>query len=174
MNRDQNGWDQSAATWIAVQGERGDWARQNILDPVMLERVLAKPFKRALDVGCGEGRFCRLLQTHQISAVGIDPTNALIDAARAHDPAGSYELARAEALPFPDASFDLVISYLTLIDIDDFRAAIGEMVRVLEPGGTLLIANLTSFITANTCSTLERTLPLVRFFSCSTSSIWCL
>jgi SAM-dependent methyltransferase len=149
MNQDDNGWDQSAAAWIAEQGDRGDWARQNILDPVMLERVLARPFKRALDVGCGEGRFCRMLQAHQIAAVGIDPTEALLDLARARDPAGRYELARGEALPFADGSFDLVVSYLTLIDIDDFRAAIGEMVRVLEAGGTLLIANLTSFITAN-------------------------
>src|SRR4029077_13489688 len=127
-----NGWDESAAAWIAEQGDRGDWARVNIIDPVMLERVLAKPVRRALDVGCGEGRFCRMLQANGIAVVGIDPTTAFIDAARRRDPAGRYELAQAEALPFPDASFDLVVSYLTLIDIDDFREAIGEMVRVLE------------------------------------------
>src|SRR5690349_5255310 len=133
MTRDENGWEQSAAAWIAEQGEHGDWARQNILDPVMLERVRARAFKRALDVGCGEGRFCRMLQARGISAVGIDPTPALLNVAIARDPAGRYQLAGAEALPFADASFDLVISYLTLIDIHDFRAAIGEMVRVLEP-----------------------------------------
>ena len=51
-------------------------------------------------------------------------------------------------MPFPGASFDLVVSYLTLIDIADFRLALQEMVRVLQPGGTLLIANLNSFVTA--------------------------
>ena len=46
------------------------------------------------------------------------------------------------------ASFDLVVSYLTLVDIADFRTAIGEMTRVLKPGGALLIANLTGFTSA--------------------------
>jgi ubiquinone/menaquinone biosynthesis C-methylase UbiE len=62
------------------------------------------------------------------------------------DPGGDYQLARAEALPFPNASFDLVVSYLTLIDIANFRLALMEMARVLMPAGTLLIANLNSFI----------------------------
>jgi SAM-dependent methyltransferase len=83
-----------------------------------------------------------------IEAVGIDPTAALIEEARRRDPAGRYEIGRAEALPFDRDQFDLVVSYLSLIDIPDFRAAIAEMNRVLKPDGTLLIANLASFVTA--------------------------
>ena len=79
---------------------------------------------------------------------GIDPTPALISAARSRDAAGVYLEAGAERLPFADASFDLVVSYLTLIDVPDYRAAIGEIARVLKPGGALLIANLNSFNTA--------------------------
>ena len=41
-----------------------------------------------------------------------------------------------------------MVSYLTLVDIADFRTAIGEMTRVLKPGGSLLIANLTGFTSA--------------------------
>ncbi len=55
---------------------------------------------------------------------------------------------RAEDLGFSDDSFDLVVSYLSLIDIPDFRAAIAEMARVLQPGGILLIANMQSFASA--------------------------
>ena len=44
------------------------------------------------------------------------------------DPAGDYRLGKAEALAFPPASFDLVVSYLTLIDIPDFRA--GDTLKV--------------------------------------------
>lgn len=142
------GWEQSAQAWIASMGERGDWGREHVLDPVMLGRVQGRGFQRALDVGCGEGRFCRLLQAAGIAATGIDPTRDLLQQAIKRDPSGSYRLARAEALPFAAASFDLVVSYLTLIDIADFRAALGEMSRVLRPGGTLLIANLTSFTSA--------------------------
>jgi SAM-dependent methyltransferase len=144
-----NGWDQSARAWVAAMGERGDWARQHVLDPIMLERVSARRFECALDVGCGEGRFCRMLKGRQIPAVGIDPTADLIAQAKKLDPNGDYHLARAELLPFPDASFDLVISYLTLIDIADFRKAVTEMVRVLKRDGTLLIANVNSFITSS-------------------------
>jgi SAM-dependent methyltransferase len=73
----------------------------------------------------------------------------LLAQARKRDPEGDYQLARAEALPFSDASFDLVVSYLTLIDIANFRVALREMVRVLRLNGTLLIANLNSFITTS-------------------------
>src|SRR5215475_3317718 len=47
-----------------------------------------------------------------------------------------------------EASFDLVVSYLTLFDITDFRLGLQEMVRVLRPNGTPLIANLNSFVTS--------------------------
>jgi SAM-dependent methyltransferase len=63
-------------------------------------------------------------------------------------PEGDYRLGWAEKLDFADGSFDLVVSYVTLVDVTDQRAAISEMARVLRPGGALLIANLTSFSTA--------------------------
>jgi len=142
-----NGWDESAHAWITSMGDHGDWGREHVLDPVMLGRVKIGRFEHALDVGCGEGRFCRALKAKNIPVVGIDPTNDLIEQAKKLDPTGDYQLGRAESLPFSDASFDLVISYLVLIDIPDFRAAMREMARVLRPDGTLLIANLNSFVT---------------------------
>ena len=60
-----NGWDSSAQAWIdsmGEQGERGDWGRQNVLDPVMMAQVGSGRFGNALDVGCGEGCFCRKLK----------------------------------------------------------------------------------------------------------------
>ena len=141
-------WQTSAQAWIAKIGEHGDFGRRYVLDPIMLPRALAQSPKKALDVGCGEGRFCRMLKRHGVDVTGMDPTPALIAAARARDAAGSYLEAKAESLPFEDNTFDLVVSYLTLIDIPDIHAAIPEMARVLNPGGLLLIANLTSFNTA--------------------------
>jgi SAM-dependent methyltransferase len=143
-----NGWELSAQAWIDSVGERGDWAREHVLDPVMVGRVAAGRFSNALDVGCGEGRFCRMLKAAGVIATGIDPTPQLLETARRRDPSGDYRSGRAEQLEFEAASFDVVVSYLTLIDIADFRTAIREMVRVLKPGGSLLIANLTSFTSA--------------------------
>lgn len=146
-----NGWETSAQAWIKSMGEggeRGDWARENVLDPVMLGRVATGRFRRALDVGCGEGRFCRMLKDAGVAAVGIDPTPQLLETARRRDQGGDYRLGQAEQLEFESESFDLVVSYLTFVDIADFRSAIAEIVRVLKPGGSVLIANLTSFTSA--------------------------
>src|SRR5262245_17553475 len=114
----------------------------------MMDRARSLGPRSVLDVGCGEGRFCRMLRAEGVQAIGIDPTEALLDRARSSDPEGDYRTGRAEALEFADERFDLVVSYLSLIDIPDYRAAIDEMHRVLKPGGSLLIANLNGFASA--------------------------
>jgi 2-polyprenyl-3-methyl-5-hydroxy-6-metoxy-1,4-benzoquinol methylase len=81
-----NGWDSSAQAWIDSIGERGDWGRRYVLDPVMMARVANGKFVDALDVGCGEGRFCRMLKAVGVNAIGIDPTPAMLEAARKRDP----------------------------------------------------------------------------------------
>ncbi len=142
------GWNESATAWIAEMGDLGDFGRRFVLDEPMLSRVRRRAHATALDVGCGEGRFCRMLQPLGIRTTGIDPTEALLARAIALDPEGDYRAGLAEDLPFPDQSFDLVVSYLSLIDIAPLGRALSEMARVLRPGGSLLIANLTGFTTA--------------------------
>lgn len=142
-----DGWTESAQAWIVEQGEDGDYGRRAVLDAPMLARIEGRGFARALDVGCGEGRFCRIMQRCGIWTTGVDPTEALVARARQLDPAGDYRIGRAETIA-GDASFDLVVSYLTLIDIADPATAIANMAAALRPGGTLLIANLNSFNTA--------------------------
>ncbi|MEL6522888.1 MAG: class I SAM-dependent methyltransferase [Pseudomonadota bacterium] len=148
MSEDPSGWQQSAQAWIAHLGDAGDRGRQYILDAPMRAAARDSGAKNALDVGCGEGRFCRMLREDGITATGLDPTPALLEAARSRDPEGTYIEGRGEELPFPDQTFDLVVSYLSLIDIPDYQAAIAEMARVLTKGGTLLVGNLNSFVTA--------------------------
>ena len=143
-----NGWESSAQAWIDSLGERGDFGRQFVLDPVMLPLALNAGAKTAIDIGCGEGRFCRMLKQNGVSASGLDPTPTLVARARELDPLGTYLQAGAEQMPLADATFDLVVSYLSLIDIPDISAAISEMVRVLKPGGRLLVAHINAFNTA--------------------------
>lgn len=143
-----DGWKSSADAWIADMGAHGDFGRRYVLDRVMLPAAKAVAGRRALDVGCGEGRFCRMLQAEGFETTGLDPTSALLDAARRADPVGRYVEGVGEQLPFGNGAFDLVASYLSLIDMPDIRAAIPEMARVLAPGGTLLVANLNGFNTA--------------------------
>ncbi|TVT40027.1 class I SAM-dependent methyltransferase, partial [Amycolatopsis rhizosphaerae] len=77
---------------------------------------------------------------HRVTGVDASPT--LIDAARKADPQGDYRMADAADLPFPDASFDLVIAYNSLMDVDDLPGAVREAGRVLAPGGRLVLAVL--------------------------------
>lgn len=143
-----NGWDESASAWIADMGEHGDFGRRYVLDPVLLPLALAQRPRTALDVGCGEGRFCRLLAGRGVEATGLDPTRALVDQARRRDGQGRYLVGEAARLPFGAQSFDLVVSCLSLVDIPEAPPAIAEMARVLRPGGRLLIANSNGFNTA--------------------------
>jgi 2-polyprenyl-3-methyl-5-hydroxy-6-metoxy-1,4-benzoquinol methylase len=126
------GWDDSAAAWLREMGENGDYGRRYVLDAPMLERIAGRGFETALDVGCGEGRFCRVMQAHGIRTVGVDPTELLIESARRRDPAGDYRLGPAETLDVPAASFDLVVSYLSLVDIPDVAQAAANMVAALR------------------------------------------
>lgn len=143
-----NGWDESAAAWIADMGETGDFSRYAVLDPHLLTLLPEVTGWRVLDVGCGEGRYCRALRARGAHPVGLDPTEALVTHARNRDPEGEYHLGRAEALPFPDGSFDLVLNYLSLVDTPDFRSAIREHARVCRPGGQVLLVNIANFSSA--------------------------
>ncbi len=145
---ESGGWDQSAPAWLEVQRDGGDFGRRFVLDAPMLARIRGRGFRTALDVGCGEGRFCRLMQAEGLMTVGVDPTVAFIERARVCDPAGDYRIDRAETLDVAPGSFDVVVSYLSFVDIPDLATAAANMVEALRPGGTLLIANLTSFNTA--------------------------
>ena len=87
------------------------------------------------------------MQRAGIRTTGVDPTEALLARAMELDPQGDYRLGRAETMDF-GAEFDLVVSYLSLIDMPDLAGSVARMVAALRPGGTLLIANLTSFNTA--------------------------
>ena len=142
------GWDGSAAAWIAIQGDSGDFGRVHVLDAPIMALVDELAPARVLDVGCGEGRFCRMLAQRGIDATGIDPAAALIAQALALHPQGDYRVAPAETMLVADAGYDMAVCYLSLIDMPDLDAALARIVAAIRPGGHLLIANLTSFNTA--------------------------
>ena len=92
-----------------------------------------------LEMGCGEGRVARDLAARGHRVVGVDVSPTLIAAASDADAAGRYLLADAARLPFPDGSFDLVVAYNSLMDLDDLAAAVAETARVLTPTGVFAV-----------------------------------
>jgi SAM-dependent methyltransferase len=139
------GWDGVAEQWIAGQGDSGDQSRRMILDPC-LDPILLPHIdgKKVLDVGCGEGRYCRKLAASGAIVTGIDPVERFIDRARSLDPESSYILGGGESLPFESGEFNAVLTYLTLVDILDYKTAIAEMCRVLAPGGRLFMVTVSN------------------------------
>jgi SAM-dependent methyltransferase len=147
MSRQRDsGWDESAAAWLRFADI--DPNRLGVLDAPMLALSGDVRGSSVIDIGCGEGRFARMLASRGARIVGVDPTRRLVHAARDRHREGRYVVAGAEALPFRTGSFDLAVLYLVLIDIPDHSAAISEASRVLAPNGRLLIANLNPFVTA--------------------------
>jgi len=140
------GWIASARAYIEFQ-DGGDPSRVVLLDPLMLRLCGPVVGKRVLDLGCGDGRFCRMLAERGARCAGIDVTPEMASMAHARGP-GDYALSDAARLPFQDGTFDLVVSYITLVDIPDYRGAIAECARVLKPGGSIVVANL-GFTSAN-------------------------
>jgi len=88
-----------------------------------------------LDFGCGTGHAIPLLHDAGWTVIATDVSADQLEVANGH--AGDAQLVHADGhqLPFADGQFDAVISLFTHTDFDDLGAAIGEVARVLKPGG---------------------------------------
>jgi ubiquinone/menaquinone biosynthesis C-methylase UbiE len=91
-----------------------------------------------LSIGIGTGRFAAPLGVQ----VGIDPAHTVLDYAVKRGI--SVVQGIAEALPFPDGSFDYALSVTTICFVDDATTMISEACRVLKPGGELVIGFIDS------------------------------
>jgi ubiquinone/menaquinone biosynthesis C-methylase UbiE len=101
---------------------------------------------KVLDVGCGEGIFlARVVKTYGAVGTGVDISKKSIAAAEFHrlrsEHAGrlQFQVADATGLPFPDGSFNYVLSFDFLEHVKNQSQALSEMIRVLKSGGRLLI-----------------------------------
>jgi demethylmenaquinone methyltransferase / 2-methoxy-6-polyprenyl-1,4-benzoquinol methylase len=105
---------------------------------------LGSPARRVLDVGTGTGRLAEavLREAHAQEVVGVDFTLPMLHHAR---PASGLFLAAADALtlPFKDSDFDAVISAFVVRNLAALDRGIAEQVRVLRPGGRLVILETT-------------------------------
>ena len=120
-----------------------------VANPFSLGRL--EPRERVLDLGCGAGTDS-LVAAQMVApegrVVGVDMTpEMLAKARRSASEMGAENVefveGEAERLPFPDESFDVVISNGVIDLIPDKEAVFGELVRVLRPGGRIQIADVT-------------------------------
>ncbi len=131
-------------TWAA-----GNFARVGnrlvIVGELLCEAVDVHAEQKVLDVATGSGNTALSAARRSCEATGIDYVPELIEEARRRAEAEGlevgFEVGDAENLPFPDASFDVVLSTLGAMFAPDQHKAAGELLRVVRPGGTIGMAN---------------------------------
>lgn len=113
---------------------------------LMLELIGDVRDKRVLDVGCGDGMLAVELARRGAKVDALDVSPAMLAAAQARAEAAGMsigsQVASAQALPFEDASFDLVVAFTVLCFVEDAGPVLAEMSRVSRPGGRLVIGEL--------------------------------
>ncbi|TYO94600.1 DVU_1556 family methyltransferase [Desulfallas thermosapovorans] len=98
---------------------------------------------RVLDVGCGAGATVEyLINNHQLDAVGVDPSPALLEQGRRRCPGLPLMEGAGENLPFRDGEMDGVLAECTLSVMENPDRALAECCRVLKSGGWLVVTDV--------------------------------
>lgn len=111
--------------------------------PLLAKAAHISPGKRVLDVACGTGILARELAPQvgaSGSVAGLDLMPGMLEVAKQIAPGLEWKQGTAEELPFPDQSFEAVVSQFGLMFFPDRTKSLREMLRVLSPGGHLAVA----------------------------------
>lgn len=98
---------------------------------------------RVLDLGCGDGRYFRLLWPEICNVVGVDQDSVVAEQGRSSGVYRHVHVAPAHAIPEVDGVFDHVFANCSLEHMDHLDGVIAEVFRCLKPGGTLLCSVVT-------------------------------
>ena len=133
---ESEGWSNqtTVGNYVAAFAHATDMA----IDPIVRASG-AGPGKRVLDLCCGHGAGTEALLATGAEVTGLDFSSAMLTQARSR--AGAAELIEgdAQAMPFPDSSFDAVVCGFGIMHIPDQPKALSEVHRVLRPGGTFVM-----------------------------------
>jgi ubiquinone/menaquinone biosynthesis C-methylase UbiE len=133
-------WESEAENWLR-------WARNPCHDAywyyrdAFFDEMVPPPGNRTLEIGCGEGRVARDLAARGHRVVAIDTSKTLLRHAQAAGGEVHHVLADGSAVPFPRASFDLVVTYNSLqsMDLGHMRGTLHEAARVLARGAWICV-----------------------------------
>lgn len=135
-------FDSIAQDYYGLYDEKTPGGYAFVLRRQRVLRLFDKPGGKVLDVGCGSGIMVESLTALDCEYWGIDPAEKMIaDGQKRFAGMSNVHLAvgSAEKLDFPDNHFDAVLCMGVLERVPDDKNALAEMVRVLKPGGTLMV-----------------------------------
>ena len=133
-------WDEAVKVWVEKVRSGSDVYREYMNGPAFRGMVGDVRGLRVLDLACGEGYWARVFAEVGADVVGIDFSEEMIRAAvdeEMREPLGiEYHVTdTADLEMFGEGAFDLVYSFMALMDIPGYESAIGEAARVLRDGG---------------------------------------
>ena len=132
-------WEGNADAWTRLSRAGYDVYRDALNTPAFLYILPAVEGLTGLDLGCGEGTNTREVARLGAKMTGLDIAPTFVRHAREaeeRDPVGiNYVLGDGLNIAFPDASFDFVVAFMSMMDMADQRAVFAEIHRVLKPGG---------------------------------------
>lgn len=155
-----------AVAWSGKYERSGFRRRIRLLEEII--RGMVSPGARWLDLGCGSGVLTRLLERFGAVGEAVDGSPSMVEAARGSiaspgPPRFRYRwIATAEALDSADSSFDGVLCSSVLEYLERPEAALDEMVRVVRPGGTLVVSVPNTRSVVRACQRMLRFMPFVR------------
>lgn len=135
-------WKKVAQSYDKLVAETGDLAHSKVINPIVSKFLGNLKGKSVLDAGCGNGYWSRKMARKAKRVIGIDFTEKLIKVAKSKSPVSNLEFAIDDLrkLSLSDHEFDVVLCNMALMDVDGLEEAVGEMTRVLNIGGNLIIS----------------------------------
>jgi ubiquinone/menaquinone biosynthesis C-methylase UbiE len=128
------------ARWAAFYDEPGN-ELIDIEQPIVREILERLPIGVAVDVACGTGRHAAYLASLGHTVIGVDTSPEMLAVARERLPAAELHEANLLDLPLADDSADIVVCALALTHVPELGRALEEFVRVLRPGGHLVLSD---------------------------------
>lgn len=110
-------------------------------EPIVKSLIPKTEYGKALDVGCGTGRYSKLLAKLGYSVTGVDQSSVMLEKAKVKVPNARFIRGQITNLPLKNESFDIAICALVLTHSKSLNGAISEINRVVRRGGKIILSD---------------------------------
>jgi len=141
MPKKTNQWEIYSEKYLERASEINDPFKRIVDSPSFLKLLGNLNYKRILDLGCGNGEFCKAMKVKGGKVTGVDGSASMIKLARQILPLSEFQVLdlRKEKLPFLPSSFDIVTAKLFLMYLPSLTNVLKDINRILKNNGLLAI-----------------------------------